>query len=283
VLYQPQSGAVLHAGFEHQALHDRHSHWPHLGPDYRIRTTIEASGQPSTRQAGCAGICCWSGRGDANLTNRVFPYTKQGLSATGPWRKCFAELADQLAHRGVKQIDGDIVADDSYLAQGRFPSGWTVDDTVWSYGAAVSAIAVNDNALTLSVRAGRLPSASPCDSALQPSLGIYDVQNEAVTTAAGTEARLQLLRDPESRIFVLSGTTAARCAAPPADRWPFQEPAENAAALLAHLLAAHGVQILGHSVAHHAGDAALFVPCGIANGAGRASFPAADRGRSADQ
>ncbi len=37
------------------------------------------------------------------------------------------------------------------------------------------------------------------------------------------------------------------------------QPAENAAALLAHLLEAHGVQVQGHSVAHHAGDPGLFV------------------------
>ena len=43
----------------------------------------------------------------------------------------------------------------------RFPSGWTVDDTVWSYGAAVSAIAVNENSLTLEVRPGRaMPKAA---------------------------------------------------------------------------------------------------------------------------
>lgn len=225
-----------------------------LGPDYRIRTTLETVG--ALDAAGeLHGDLVLVGRGDANLSNRVFPYTKQA-QRDGPPEKVLAELADQLAHRGVKQIDGDIVADDSYLAQGRFPSGWTVDDTVWSYGAAVSAIAVNDNALTLSVRAGTAVG-QPLRFSLEPSLGIYDVQNEAVTTAAGTEARLQLSRDPESRIFVLSGTM-------PLDAprrllmVAVPEPAENAAALLAHLLAAHGVQILGHSVAHHAGDPALF-------------------------
>ncbi len=35
-----------------------------------------------------------------------------------------------------------------------FPSGWLVDDILWSYGAPVSAIAVNDNAFTLDLRPG---------------------------------------------------------------------------------------------------------------------------------
>ena len=84
------------------------------------------------------------GRGDANLSNRVFPFSKK-VERGGPPEKALAELADQVVARGVKEIDGDVVADDSYFAPARFPSGWTVDDTVWSYGAAVSAIAVNDN------------------------------------------------------------------------------------------------------------------------------------------
>jgi D-alanyl-D-alanine carboxypeptidase/D-alanyl-D-alanine-endopeptidase (penicillin-binding protein 4) len=74
-----------------------------------------------------------------------------------------------------------------------------------------------------------------------------------VTTAAGTEPQLRLSRDPESRTFVLSGTVPLD-----APRRPLlvavQEPAENAAALLTHLLEARGVHIMGQSRARHAGD-----------------------------
>ena len=56
-------------------------------------------------------------------------------------KKSWRSSPTRWSRRGVKEIDGDVVADDSYLAPARFPSGWTVDDTVWSYGAAVSAIA----------------------------------------------------------------------------------------------------------------------------------------------
>ena len=60
-----------------------------------------------------------------------------------------------MAARGVKEITGDVVADDSLFQPERFPSGWTIDDMLWSYGAAVSAIAVNDNTFTLEIAAGR--------------------------------------------------------------------------------------------------------------------------------
>ena len=55
------------------------------------------------------------------------------------------ELAEQLAAKGVKKISGDVVGDDSYFAQERYPNGWEIDDMVWEYGAAISALVVNDN------------------------------------------------------------------------------------------------------------------------------------------
>jgi serine-type D-Ala-D-Ala carboxypeptidase/endopeptidase (penicillin-binding protein 4) len=221
-----------------------------LGPDHRIRTTVETKGVVD-RMGVLRGNLVLVGRGDANLSNRVFPYTKQG-QREGPSEKALAELADQVARRGVKQIEGDVVADDSYLAPDRFPSGWTVDDTVWSYGGAVSAIAVNDNSLTIEVRPGDAVGA-PLGFSLEPSSTIYKVRDEAFTTAPGTEAQLRLARDPESRIFVLSGTLPLT-----APRRPLlvavQEPAENAAVLFEHLLEARGVRITGQARARHAND-----------------------------
>jgi len=178
-----------------------------LGPDFRVRTTIEAAG-PLDRSGRLRGDLVLVGRGDANLSNRVFPFAKQG-EREGPADKVLAELADQVVARGVKQIRGDIVADDSYFVLARFPPGWTVDDTVWSYGAAVSAIAVNDNSLTLRVSPGAAAGA-PVRISWEPWPGPYSVRNEARTVAAGTEdATLELSRDPESRVFRLGGTLAA--------------------------------------------------------------------------
>ena len=47
-------------------------------------------------------------------------------------------LADALVLKGVKYVDGDIVADDSYFAFERYGEGWSQDDLVWADGAPVS-------------------------------------------------------------------------------------------------------------------------------------------------
>jgi D-alanyl-D-alanine carboxypeptidase/D-alanyl-D-alanine-endopeptidase (penicillin-binding protein 4) len=224
-----------------------------LGPDFRARTTVETTGT-LTRSGQLRGDLVLVGRGDANLSNRVFPFAKQGERA-GPADKVLAELADQVVARGVKQIRGDIVADDSYFALARFPPGWTVDDTVWSYGAAVSAIAVNDNFLSLQVRPGAAAGA-PVRISWEPWPGTYTVRNEARTVAAGTaDATLVLSRDPESRVFRLGGTLAADAPARSLSL-AVPEPAELAAEQLKRLLEARGVRISGRSRARHAGEPA---------------------------
>ncbi len=224
-----------------------------LGPDFRIRTTVVGSGTLSGGRL--QGDLVLRGAGDANLSNRVFPFSGKEERA-GPRDKVLGELADQVVARGVKEISGDVVADDSYLDRGRFPSGWTVDDSVWSYGAAVSAIAVNDNVVTLNVQPGKTVGA-PLEFSLEPKPSIYEARNEGGTTSARPvpEPQIWLAREPESRLFTIGGSLPRGTPVRPLEL-AVQEPAENAAVLLAHLLEARGVQITGKARARHFGDVA---------------------------
>jgi D-alanyl-D-alanine carboxypeptidase/D-alanyl-D-alanine-endopeptidase (penicillin-binding protein 4) len=222
-----------------------------LDPDFRTRTTIETTG--TIDRAGLLrGDLVLVGRGDANLSNRVFPFIRNG-ERSSPADKALAEFADAIVAQGVRHMRGDIVADDSYFTVERYPSGWTIDDAVWSYGAPVSAIAVNDNSLTLQVRPGARVG-SPAQLAWDPWPGPYSVRNEARTVAAGTpDAALSLARDPESKVFLLGGTVAADAPMRTLSL-AVPEPAEYAAALLRKLLEERGVRISGKSRARHAGD-----------------------------
>jgi D-alanyl-D-alanine carboxypeptidase/D-alanyl-D-alanine-endopeptidase (penicillin-binding protein 4) len=228
-----------------------------LGPDFRTRTSIETTGILS-RNGLLRGDLVLVGRGDANLSNRVFPFTKNG-ERSGPANKALADLADEVVAHGLRQIRGDVIADDTYFTPARYPSGWTVDDTVWSYGAPVSAIAVNDNSLTLQVRPGARMGA-PARLVWDPWPGPYSVRNETQTVAAGTpDAMLSLARDPESKVFVLGGALAAD--APMRSlSLAVPEPAEFAAAQLKRLLEERGVRITGKSRARHAGEPGVQKP-----------------------
>lgn len=218
-----------------------------LGPDFRIRTTIESAAQPDP-SGRLPGDLVLVGRGDANLSNRAIPFAGRA-QRDGPPEKPLAEMADQVIAAGVKEISGDIVGDDSYFAPERYPSGWGIDDAVWSYGAAVSALAINDNYISVILHPGAMAGA-PLVYSAAPWPGIYEIRNDTLTTAAGTEAKLRLERDPDSQTFHLTGTLPLD--APPRElQLAVTQPTENAAAILKQLLEARGVRVEGRSRARH--------------------------------
>jgi len=219
-----------------------------IGPDFRVRTVIGTSGTLGN-DGVLNGDLILIGGGDANLSNRKFPYEKK-VERDGPAEKALAELADAVVANGVKQIAGDVIADDSLFAPERFPSGWTIDDMVWSYGAPVSAIAINDNSFTLEVRPGG-KEGDLAALALEPALDFYMIQNTVRTGASGSEEKLAISREPGSRTIRLSGSIP-RGAETRKLLLAMEEPAEYAAVLLARLLEARGVQIHGAVHARHA-------------------------------
>jgi serine-type D-Ala-D-Ala carboxypeptidase/endopeptidase (penicillin-binding protein 4) len=220
-----------------------------LGPNFRMRTRVFRTGPIVGGRL--QGDVVLVGAGDPNLSNRVLPFEKKAERA-GQSDKVLAELADAVLVRTVQEITGDVVADDSYFERGRFPPGWTVDDTVWSYGSAVSAISVNDNALTIEVGPGEKEGA-PVAVSMDPEGGIYQVSSRATTSARRTEAKLELSREPESRIFYLSGTYPLN-ATPRLLTVAVPEPAENVAAMLKNLLEKRGVRVHGTSRAWHSAE-----------------------------
>jgi D-alanyl-D-alanine carboxypeptidase/D-alanyl-D-alanine-endopeptidase (penicillin-binding protein 4) len=224
-----------------------------LGPDYRIRTTLATAGALDANGL-LDGDLVLTGRGDANLSNRKFPFEKK-VERDGPPEKALSALADAVVARGVKEIAGGVVVDDSFFQPERFPDGWTIDDMLWSYGAAVSAIAVNDNTFTLDLRPGE-HEGDAATFFLEPASDFYTIENTVRTSARGSEEKLAAAREPGSRTIRLSGTIPA--GAPPRRlTFAIEEPAEYAAALLTRLLEARGVQIHGVARAQHAGDPAL--------------------------
>jgi len=243
-----------------------------LGPDYRVRTTVASSGALASSGV-LNGDLVLIGRGDANLSNRKFPYGKKE-EREGPPDKVLAEFAGAVAARGVKEVTGDIVADDSMFQHEKFPSGWLVDDILWSYGAPVSAIAVNDNTFTLDLR----PGAREGDSVRYDAgfaTDFYTVENSVVTTARGVEEKLAVARDPGSRLIYISGTM-------PIDAQTrrltiaIEDPAEFAASLLARLLASRGVKIDGQPRARHAAEPAVAASAAQMILAERTSVPLSD-------
>jgi len=223
-----------------------------LGLDYRFHTTLETRGAISA-EGTLNGDLILVGRGDPNLSNRKFPYLLKE-EFEGPPEKVLAELADALVAKGVKEISGDIVGDDSYFPRDRYPSGWEIDDMVWQYGAAISAIVVDDNTVTLTLTPGER-SGDPVQAAIAPATRDFVVENDVATSAADLKADLTLTREPGANLVVVRGTLPAKTA-PRKLVLAIEEPAQHAAALLADLLAERGMNIGGKAREVHVPEGA---------------------------
>jgi serine-type D-Ala-D-Ala carboxypeptidase/endopeptidase (penicillin-binding protein 4) len=221
-----------------------------LGPDYRFETTLETRGSVSL-DGKLLGDLFLVGRGDPNLSNRKFPYDLKE-EFDGQPEKVLAELAEALVAKGVKEITGDVVGDDSYFPREPYPNGWEIDDMVWEYGAAVSAIVVHDNTVSLTLTPGELPG-DAVQAATAPATPDFTVENRVISSAAEVKSDLTLTREPNSRVVLVRGTLPAH-SAPRKLVLAMHEPAEHAAALLAHLLAERGVQLDGNTRALHVPD-----------------------------
>src|SRR5271165_7276506 len=94
-----------------------------IGPDYKFRTTVETTGTLD-RYGRLNGDLVLVGHGDPNLSGRELPYDLHTQRNDHPIQ-ALESLADALVQKGVKFIDGDIVADDSYFAYERYGEGWS--------------------------------------------------------------------------------------------------------------------------------------------------------------
>ena len=114
---------------------------------------------PRRMRKGAWGTSTWWAGATRISGARTFPYTYHGPAQ--PADKFFEELADQVKARGVREVTGTLIADDSYFVWEPFAPNWAADDLEWGYGAPVTALAFNDNLLTLHVK----PAAKAGDAA----------------------------------------------------------------------------------------------------------------------
>jgi D-alanyl-D-alanine carboxypeptidase/D-alanyl-D-alanine-endopeptidase (penicillin-binding protein 4) len=211
-----------------------------LGRDYHFRTTLEAKGPVLGGRVD--GDLILVGRGDPDLSNRNFPFTGE-WDREGPTEKVVAELADKAIAKGVKEVDGDVVADDSYYPYDPYPEGWTVGDLFFSFGAPVSAINFNDNTVTIDLKAG-VRAGDPAGVRIQPAAARDSLEVQVATSASGAKTDLAVVRNPGPNFILLRGTIPV--GAPQAHlEVAMTQPAETTGKALKEALEAKGVTVRG--------------------------------------
>ena len=211
-----------------------------LGPDYRFRTRILVASLPGL-SGRLAGSLVLEGGGDPNLSGRVLPYDVEATPAD-PLTP-IEELADQIVRAGVRRIDGDIIGDDTAFAWNPYGEGWGVDDPLWEYGAAVSAISLNDNTIRLSILSGDPPRVL-----LSPPIDYFQIDNRL---RLGKPQRIRIERDLATKQIRLTGTLPASGAGE-GHILGIDDPALFAALALRDALTRRGVDVRGKALARHA-------------------------------
>ena len=224
-----------------------------IGSDYKFRTSVETNGVLD-KHGRLTGDLVLIGRGDPNLSGRVLPFAQRTERNDHPIL-VLEQLADQLVQKGVKYVDGDIVADDSYFAFERYGEGWSQDDLVWDYGAPVSALTINDNVIFVSI----LPADRAGDRAfvsITPFANYYRIDNRIITTPAGTGRKIFINREPGSTVLTLWGNMPLDDAGANEDL-AIEDPAEFAATVFRQLLESRGIAVYGKQRTRHTELASL--------------------------
>src|SRR5579872_5379068 len=225
-----------------------------IGPDYKFRTTVETNGSLD-KYGRLTGDVILIGRGDPTLSGRELPYTTHTQRDADP-TKVFEQLADELAKKGVKYVDGDLIGDDSYFAFERYGDGWSQDDLVWADGAPVSALTINDNVVFVNI----LPADRTGEHAfvnITPFADYYHIDNRIITTPPGTGRRIFINREPGSTVLTLWGNMPLDDTAGANEALAIDDPAEFAAALFRELLQRRGIVVYGAQRTRHTDLASL--------------------------
>jgi serine-type D-Ala-D-Ala carboxypeptidase/endopeptidase (penicillin-binding protein 4) len=223
-----------------------------LTPDFKFVTSVFAPAIPD-KNGVIKGNLTIYGRGDVSMSMLFSPVNPipNYVPINADYLKVIEPLANKIIASGVKKIEGNLVADDSYFSDDPIPGSWEWDDLQWYYGAEVSALPILDNTVDLAIKPTKV--GSPCNIQILPLNSQFVVSNKCVTAAAGTKRELSVTKKLDQNILEISGVFAlddkgyrSSIAA--------SRPAKLFADLLRQVLSQKGVKINGQNTVIGAKD-----------------------------
>ena len=200
-----------------------------LGEEYRFTTEVLADGKIDG--GTLAGDLYLKGMGDPTL-----------LPAD------FDEMAKRLKSKGIKEVAGDLVADDSWYDDVRYSEDLTWNDEHQYYGAQVSALTASPNqdydagTVIVNILPGKKGKAA--NLLLEPETDYVKILNETVTVDSEGEHDIIIEREHGSNSISVRGTIPVT--AHKAREWvAVWEPSLYAGSLFKKSLEDHGIKVVG--------------------------------------
>ena len=145
-----------------------------LGADHQYSTRLISTG--ALEKGAIVGDMIVRGTGDPNISGRFHDGDPVFL---------FRHWARKLKELGLREISGNLVADDSYFDNVRFLAGWNPKDRGKPFSAQVSPLSLNDNCVEIRVVPGAV--GKPAKVELSPASSFVTVSG-APGTVSGKKA-----------------------------------------------------------------------------------------------
>ncbi|HEY1062691.1 MAG TPA: D-alanyl-D-alanine carboxypeptidase/D-alanyl-D-alanine-endopeptidase [Daejeonella sp.] len=167
-----------------------------LGKDFTWETTLGYSGSISANGT-LNGDIIITGGGDPALGSDRYDQSRSDM--------ILRKWVDALTRTGIKNIAGQIIADDSLFGTETMPGGWTWQDMGNYYGAGPSSLTWRENQFDMHFKPGRV--GEPAELLrTDPEMSYLKIVNEVKTGAPGTGDNVYAYSAPFSTVVYLRGT-----------------------------------------------------------------------------
>jgi len=219
-----------------------------LPRDFRFHTTLETAGQLGA-DGRLVGDLILVGHGDPDFSNRKFPYAGK-IEREGAADAPLVEMVNQAVAKGLKAVEGDIIADDSYFPYDPYPAGWSVGDLFFTFGAPISALAFNDNSFSIEVSPG-VREGEAAGAIVEPAAASGGFVRQITTGPSSGKPDFSVVRRPGQNFILLRGSIPAGHAPIKLD-FAMTDPEQTAADTLKQILEARGIKVTGGVRVKHA-------------------------------
>lgn len=171
-----------------------------VGPEGRRATRVVGTGELDPNTGAWLGTWALEVNGDFTLERPGKP---------GP---TLADLAGQLAHRGIRSLSGPFtVVSEAGEATARYPAAWADRHRGRAFAPPVGTLTVNENLVSFRVSPARRVGGTPILAGESP-LGVGFLVTNRARTVEGSRTRLSLRAAPDGR-WTLTGTIGVRARA----------------------------------------------------------------------
>ncbi len=206
----------------------------YLGSDYQFSTTLFCRGNIDP-EGKLWGDVIVQGGGDPNLSGRF-----NGGRTTA----VLEEWAEAIVKAGIKEISGNIIADDSFFDRELIHPGWPKDQLFTWYSAPISALSFNDNCVDITLRP---TSGSGVKVEVNPSNSYLRILNSCKLSDSTGRPRIHVHLEPNTGKIHLKGEMPTRC-----ESLTYSVPVDNPPLFLAsvfrEILKSKGVKVVGETI-----------------------------------